>query len=73
MFFELEKRSVQLPPKSAHLRSATQMAQAPLPPQAQEDVAKLNTMFTALDTDGVGRVDVAGLVARADPVRSPEP
>ena len=40
---------------------------------AQEDVAKLNTMFTALDTDGVGRVDVAGLVARADPVRSPEP
>ena len=35
----------------------------------QGDVVKLNAMFTALDADAVGRVDVGVLVARADPAR----
>ena len=35
----------------------------------QGDVVKLNAMFTALDTDAAGRVDVGMLVARADAAR----
>ena len=35
----------------------------------QGDVVKLNAMFTALDADAVGKVDVGVLVARADPAR----
>jgi len=34
----------------------------------QGDVVKLNAMFTALDTNSAGRVDVAMLVARAGAV-----